>query len=73
MELDENKIEQLFGERDDLTAEFKKEYTVGRVVGEGAYASVRVATSKASGRKVAIKVYEKGKLKEQQRKKSVRR
>lgn len=46
---------------------------VGRVVGEGAYASVRVATYKASGKKVAIKVYEKGKLKEQQRKKSVRR
>lgn len=57
----------------DLTAEFKKDYIVGRVVGEGAYASVRVATYKPLGKKVAIKVYEKVKLKEPQRKKSVRR
>lgn len=32
-ELDENKIDQLFGEHEDLTAEFKKDYTVGRIVG----------------------------------------
>lgn len=72
-ELDELRIDDMFNEREDLTAEFKKEYTVGRIVGEGAYASVRVATYKASGKKVAIKVYEKIKLREQQRKKSVRR
>ena len=45
------------GEKEDLTAEFKKEYTVGKIVGEGAYASVRVATHKGLGKKVAIKVY----------------
>jgi MAP/microtubule affinity-regulating kinase len=57
----------------DLTAEFKKDYIVGKVVGEGAYASVRVAMFKPLNKKVAIKVYEKIKLREQQRKKSVRR
>jgi len=35
---------------------------VGKIVGEGAYASVRVAVHKPTNRKVAIKVYEKGKL-----------
>jgi MAP/microtubule affinity-regulating kinase len=43
------------------------------VVGEGAYASVRVAMCRPLSKKVAIKVYEKGKLREPQRKKSVRR
>lgn len=52
----------LFDQTTDLTAEFKKDYTVGKIVGEGAYASVRVATFKPLGKKVAIKVYEKGKL-----------
>ncbi len=73
-QLDEDKIDALFDqESQDLTAEFKKQYTVGRVVGEGAYASVRVATHKPQGKKVAIKVYEKAKLREPQRRKSVRR
>jgi len=44
-------------QKEDLTAEFKKDYTVGRIVGEGAYASVRVATYKPHAKKVAIKVY----------------
>ncbi len=30
----------------DLTAKFKKDYMVGKVIGEGAYASVRVAIYK---------------------------
>lgn len=60
-------------EDQDLTAEFKKDYMVGKIVGEGAYASVRVAIYKPMNRKVAIKVYEKNKLREPQRKKSVRR
>jgi len=46
---------------------------VGKIIGEGAYASVRVAIFKSLNRKVAIKVYEKNKLKEPQRKRSVRR
>ena len=31
---------------EDLTVEFKKNYLVGKVIGEGAYASVRVAIFK---------------------------
>ena len=46
---------------------------VGKVIGEGAYASVRVAVYKPLNKKVAIKVYEKRKIKEPQRKKAVRR
>ena len=41
----------------DLTADFKRQYTVGKVIGEGAYASVRVAFHKAHNCKVAIKIY----------------
>jgi serine/threonine protein kinase len=53
--------------------QFKKDYLVGKIIGEGAYASVRVAIYKPLNIKVAIKVYEKNKIKEPQRKKSVRR
>ena len=72
-ELQEEMINSMFRESVDLTAEFKKDYTVGKVVGEGAYASVRVAMFKPLNKPVAIKVYEKTKLQEPQRKKSVRR
>lgn len=30
-------------EQGDLTSKFKKDYIIGKVIGEGAYASVRVA------------------------------
>jgi MAP/microtubule affinity-regulating kinase len=71
----EDRIDALFEDEEsyDLTAKFKEEYAVGKVVGQGAYASVRVALYKPEGKKVAIKVYEKGKICEAQRKKSVRR
>ena len=70
----EEDIDALFGEGGrDLTADFKRQYTVGKVIGEGAYASVRVAFHKALNRKVAIKIYEKSRLVDVQRKKSVRR
>jgi MAP/microtubule affinity-regulating kinase len=48
-------------------------YLVGKIIGEGAYASVRVAIYKPLEKKIAIKIYEKNKIKEPQRKKSVRR
>lgn len=57
----------------DLTIEFKQNYLVGKIVGEGAYASVRVAIYKPTNKKIAIKVYEKNKIKEPQKRKSVRR
>jgi MAP/microtubule affinity-regulating kinase len=73
-DFNEDQIDALFNQSSvDLTAEFKKDYTVGKVVGEGAYASVRVAMFKPLNKKVAIKIYEKFKLREPQRKKSVRR
>lgn len=59
--------------KEDLTQKFKQKFLVGKIVGEGAYASVRVAIYKTINKKVAIKVYEKNKIKDPQRKKSVRR
>lgn len=56
-----------------MTAKFKKDYQVGKVIGEGAYATVRVALYRPMNRKIAIKIYEKNKIKENQRKKSIRR
>lgn len=50
------------------------DYTIGRHLGSGAYASVKLATHKPTGMILAIKVYEKFKLNEQgQRKSSVKR
>lgn len=46
---------------------------MGKIIGEGAYASVRVAIYKPLDKKIAIKIYEKSKIKDIQRKKSVRR
>jgi len=49
VELAENRINALFEDQDDdydLTAKFKEEYAVGKIIGEGAYASVRVAIYK---------------------------
>jgi MAP/microtubule affinity-regulating kinase len=57
----------------DLTLKFKQNYIVGKVIGEGAYALVRVAIFKPDNKKIAIKAYEKGKIKEIPRKKTVRR
>ncbi len=41
----------------DLTSKFKKDYLVGKIIGEGAYASVRVALFKPTNKKIAIKAY----------------
>lgn len=57
----------------DLTLKFKQNYMVGKVIGEGAYALVRVALYKPDNRKIAIKAYEKTKIKEAPRKRTVRR
>ena len=46
-------------EEEDLTATFKKNYLVGKIIGEGAYASVRVAIYKPRQEKIALKIYEK--------------
>lgn len=69
-----SRIEELFEDhKSDLTTEFKQNYLVGKIIGEGAYASVRVAIYKPVNKKVAIKVYEKNNIKDPQKKKSVRR
>ena len=57
----------------DKTSKFKEEYIVGKEIGQGAYATVRIAIHKASKIRVAIKIYEKSKIMDPQRKKSVKR
>lgn len=44
-------------ERDDLTSIFKNNYLVGKIIGEGAYATVRVAIYKPRQQKIALKIY----------------
>jgi serine/threonine protein kinase len=48
-------------------------YEVGRQIGEGAYAVVKEATEKATGRRVAVKVYDKRRLKGANRERAVER
>ena len=57
----------------DKTSKFKEEYIVGKEIGQGAYATVRIAIHKATKTRVAIKIYEKSKIMDPQRKKSVKR
>jgi serine/threonine protein kinase len=49
------------------------EYIIGKQIGQGAYAVVKVGLHKKSNKKVALKIYEKEKMKDIQRKKSIRR
>lgn len=48
-------------------------YTMGKVLGLGSYAVVRLATHNPSGQTMAIKTYEKSKLQDPQKKKNVMR
>eukprot|EP01022_Parablepharisma_sp_SALTPOND_P014704 TRINITY_DN201_c0_g1_i1.p1 TRINITY_DN201_c0_g1~~TRINITY_DN201_c0_g1_i1.p1 ORF type:complete len:638 (-),score=59.80 TRINITY_DN201_c0_g1_i1:11782-13695(-) len=48
-------------------------FIVGKQVGQGAYAAVKVAFHKVLNKKVALKIYDKAKLIEPQRQKSVQR
>ncbi|CAE8723768.1 unnamed protein product, partial [Polarella glacialis] len=49
-----------------------EDYIIGKQIGQGAYATVTFGLHKESNRKVAIKIYEKYKLLDPQRRKSVR-
>eukprot|EP00929_Paragymnodinium_shiwhaense_P069194 TRINITY_DN34905_c0_g1_i1.p1 TRINITY_DN34905_c0_g1~~TRINITY_DN34905_c0_g1_i1.p1 ORF type:complete len:1073 (+),score=191.23 TRINITY_DN34905_c0_g1_i1:335-3553(+) len=49
-----------------------EDYIIGKQIGQGAYATVFFGLHKESNRKVAIKIYEKYKLLDPQRRKSVR-
>lgn len=50
-----------------------EDYAIGKEIGKGAYAIVKQALHKPTNRKVAIKIYEKVKLLDSQRKNSVKR
>lgn len=53
---------------------FKLErFTLGKQIGQGAYAVVRIAINKKENKKYAIKIYDKSKLTDTNRQRSVRR
>ncbi|CAK66434.1 unnamed protein product (macronuclear) [Paramecium tetraurelia] len=71
-----DRVKFLMNQPDDdtnKTEQFKAQYKVGSRIGQGAYASVRVAIQIETDTKVAIKIYEKTKIKDLQRRKGVRR
>lgn len=48
-------------------------YIIGKQIGQGAYALVYMGIKKDTQEKVALKIYQKEKIKDLQRKKSIRR
>jgi len=50
-----------------------EDYTIGKEIGKGAYAIVKHAIHKLTNKKIAIKIYEKVKLLDPERKGSVKR
>jgi len=72
----ENKTEEnlalddtmIFSENNNLD-----DYVIGKQIGQGAYAVVRIGLHKPTNRKVALKIYKKYKLEEPNRRKSVKR
>ncbi len=49
----------IFSEKHSL-----EDYVIGKQIGQGAYALVFIGMHKKSGKKVALKIYEKEKMKE---------
>ena len=60
-------------ERELKQGKFREDYKVYQQIGQGAYASVRLALYKPENKKVAIKIYEKSKIMDPMRRKSVKR
>jgi MAP/microtubule affinity-regulating kinase len=58
---------------DGSTRDSFESYVIGKKIGQGAYAQVRIGIHKSINAKVAIKVYDKLKLLEPNRRKSVKR
>lgn len=63
----EKKSEPYFSSKNTV-----EEYIIGKQIGHGAYAIVRIGLHKESNCKVAMKIYRKSKLTDINRKKSVR-
>lgn len=74
----ENSIDALRNDDSDgrpaslITGSNLEDYIIGKQIGQGAYATVAFGLHKESSRKVAIKIYDKYKLLDPQRRKSVR-
>lgn len=50
-----------------------KNYKLGRVIGQGAYAVVRLAEHRETNQKFAVKIYDKSKLNDQMKRRAVQR
>lgn len=62
-----------YSKREGTRRELEQYYIIGKTIGKGSYATVRLALSKETGQKVAIKTYEKSRLTDESRRKNVRR
>ena len=49
----------------------KEKYQIGKVIGQGAYAVVRICYHRENQKKFAIKIYEKAKLNDNMKRKAV--
>ena len=70
------KKDQVPAEEDSMVFSSKSsldEYIIGKQIGQGAYAVVRIGLHKPTNRKVAMKIYKKYKLMDPNRCKSVKR
>ena len=57
----------------ERTSSVLENYQIGKIIGQGAYAVVRICFHRESQKKFAIKIYEKTKLNDQMKKKAVQR
>jgi len=74
--VDEKKAEADAALNDTMVFSDRKnldDYIIGKQIGQGAYAVVRVGLHKPSNRKIAMKIYKKYKLLDPNRRKSVKR
>jgi serine/threonine protein kinase len=60
-------------EKEFKMKKFKEDYIIGKQIGQGAYATVRIGVHKPTNTKVAIKIYEKVKIMDPMRSRSVKR
>jgi serine/threonine protein kinase len=59
-------------EGEDKTSKFKEDFSVGKIIGKGAYALVRVGLQKKWNRRVAIKIYDRKMLENPGRQRAVK-
>jgi len=68
-----NRVQFPIGEEVPISPQSLKDIRLDQILGQGAYAVVKLALDKKSGKQVAVKTYEKSKLQDPARMRNVRR